>query len=195
MHALVATPNGGLHAYFAGTGQPSGRLPRHHLDFKAVGGYVLAPPSVVNGTPYRLLVRWPESGGPDSGRLESGGLESGGLESRGPESGGLESRGLDWMAAISLLDPGRRRPVRPDLTTPRDAGRLVAWVGRLQPGNRNAGLYWAACRAVEAGQLAVLDQLAAAAARTGLPDHEITRIINSARRSAPGQSSNASESP
>lgn len=154
MHSLVATPSGGLHAYFAGTGQPSGRLPRHHLDFKAVGGYVLAPPSVVNGTSYRLLVRWPEAGG------------------------------LDWTAAISLLDPDRRRPVRPDLTTLRDAGRLAAWVERLQPGNRNAGLYWAACRAVEAGQPAVLDQLAVAAARTGLPDHEITRTINSARHTA-----------
>jgi hypothetical protein len=152
VHALVATPSGGLHAYFTGTGQASGRLARHHLDFKAAGGYVLAPPSVVNGTPYRLLDRWPESGR------------------------------LDWTAVISLLDPDRRSPVRPDLAMPRDAGRLVAWVERLQPGNRNSGLYWAACRAIEASQPDVLGLLAAAAARTGLPDDEVARTIDSARR-------------
>jgi len=53
--ALVRTPSGGLHVHFAGTGQDCGRLPRHHLDFKAAGGYVLAPPSVVHGKPYELL--------------------------------------------------------------------------------------------------------------------------------------------
>jgi hypothetical protein len=53
--ALVRTPSGGLHAYYAGTSQPSARLVRHFLDFKAVGGYVLAPPSTVLGKPYELL--------------------------------------------------------------------------------------------------------------------------------------------
>jgi hypothetical protein len=53
--ALVRTPSGGLHVHFAGTGQDCGRLPRHHLNFKAAGGYVLAPPSVVYGKPYELL--------------------------------------------------------------------------------------------------------------------------------------------
>ena len=76
--AIVATPGGGLHAYFAGTAQASGRLPRHHLDFKARGGYVLAPPSQVNGKPYRLLAR------------------------------PAESSPLDWPAAASLLEPERR---------------------------------------------------------------------------------------
>ncbi len=32
-------------------------LPGCHLDFKAAGGYVLAPPSRVGGKPYRLLTR------------------------------------------------------------------------------------------------------------------------------------------
>ena len=45
MLAVVATPRGGLHAYFTGTGQASARLVRHHLDFRAAGGYVVAPPS------------------------------------------------------------------------------------------------------------------------------------------------------
>ena len=43
--AIVATPGGGLHAYFTGSIQPSGSLPARHLDFKAKGGYVVAPPS------------------------------------------------------------------------------------------------------------------------------------------------------
>lgn len=50
----VLTPNGGLHVYYPGTTQPSARLPEHHLDFKATGGYVLLPPSVVNGHGYEL---------------------------------------------------------------------------------------------------------------------------------------------
>jgi hypothetical protein len=44
---LVRTRSGGLHVYFTGTAQGCHALPRHHLDFKAAGGYVLAPPSYV----------------------------------------------------------------------------------------------------------------------------------------------------
>jgi hypothetical protein len=54
---VVVTPSGGLHAYFVGTTQTSASLPDFHLDFKATGGYILAPPSVVNGHPYELLRR------------------------------------------------------------------------------------------------------------------------------------------
>jgi hypothetical protein len=53
--AYVATPSGGLHAYFTGTGQRNGHLPAHHLDFRSTGGYVLAPPSHVDGRPYQLI--------------------------------------------------------------------------------------------------------------------------------------------
>jgi hypothetical protein len=52
---LVRTPSGGAHVYFAGTGQGCHALPRHHLDFKSGGGYVLAPPSMVHGKRYELL--------------------------------------------------------------------------------------------------------------------------------------------
>jgi hypothetical protein len=40
--SIVRTPHGGLHVYFTGTSQSSGRLPAHQLDFKAAGGYVVA---------------------------------------------------------------------------------------------------------------------------------------------------------
>jgi len=152
--AVVATPSGGLHAYFAGSGQASGRLPRHHLDFRSAGGYVLAPPSQVDSKPYRFL------------------------------QCSQTSVGLDWSVVTGLLDPRQDRPCRYQRARTADASRLAAWVERLQEGNRNSGLYWAACRAVETGQASLLDDLAAAAAKTGLPDREIARTIASALRSA-----------
>jgi hypothetical protein len=153
--AVVATPGGGFHLYFAGSRQPSARLPRQHLDFRAASGYVLAPPSQIGGKHYRLVRRQPQRAG------------------------------LTWTSVTSLLDPGHRGPARLAAAAAADAGRLVAWVERLEPGNRNSGLFWAACRATESGQPGLLDDLAAAAARTGLPDREITRTIASAWRSAP----------
>jgi hypothetical protein len=151
--ALVRTPSGGLHGYFAGSEQTSGRLPRHHLDFKAADGYVLAPPSQVAGKPYRLI--------------------------RHPGGAG----GLDWRAVTDLLEP--RQPRR-ELRTehPGGAGHLAGWVARLPEGNRNAGLYWAVRRAIEAGRVDVLDTLAGAAISAGLPEPEVLRTLKSAQRGA-----------
>ena len=152
--AVVATPGGGLHAYFTGTAQPSRRLPGCHLDFKAAGGYVLAPPSRVGGKPYRLLTRSGTAGGT-----------------------------LNWADVTSLLEPRRSQLAHGSGAVPADGAHLASWVQRLPEGNRNSGLYWAACRAIESGQEHMLKDLAAAAATTGLPDREITRTIISARRS------------
>ena len=73
--AYVRTPSGGLHAYFTGTGQRNGHLPAHHLDFRSRGGYVLAPPSRVDGKPYqetkRVLVRAGEEARAGFPELES----------------------------------------------------------------------------------------------------------------------------
>ena len=77
--ALVRTPGGGLHVYFAGSDQPCGRLPGRFLDFKARGGYVLAPPSVVDGKSYALLDH---------------------------RAG---TAGLDWRAVRRLLEPAPAR--------------------------------------------------------------------------------------
>jgi bifunctional DNA primase/polymerase-like protein len=150
--AIVATPGGGLHLYFTGSRQRSGRLSRHHLDFRAAGGYVLAPPSQIDGKAYQLVKR----------------------RHRGA--------GLDWRATCELIEPARHEPARSQPARQADPGRLVQWVERLEPGNRNCGLFWAACRAAEAGQPGLLDDLAIAAARTGLPGREIARTIASARR-------------
>jgi hypothetical protein len=149
--ALVRTPSGGLHGYFAGSEQPSGRLPRHHLDFKATGGYVLAPPSQVAGMPYTLI------------RHQRG------------------IGGLDWRAVTDLLEPPQPRR-EPRAEHPSEVSHLAGWVAGLPEGNRNAGLYWAARRAIEAGQVDALDTLAGAAISTGLPEAEVWRTLESARR-------------
>jgi Bifunctional DNA primase/polymerase, N-terminal len=157
--AAVVTPSGGMHLYYYGTGQASGRLPDYHLDFKASGGYVLAPPSAADGKPYRLAR-------PHPGRI-----------------GQTAEDRLDWAAAVALLEP--RQPHPPAARPPghADTDRLAAWVARLPEGNRNAGLFWAACRAAETGHPGALDVLAEAAQIAGLPEPEVIRTIASARRS------------
>jgi len=152
--AVVATPSGGLHAYFTGSDQRCGKLPRHHLDFRAQGGYVLAPPSQVGGRPYHVVSHRDACGQ------------------------------LDWHKAVGLLDPERHPAPRP-ATVPRGGlSHLATWVERQHKGNRNDGLFWAACRAAEAGDDTALAELAAAARSTGLPEREITATIASARRTA-----------
>ncbi len=151
---VVSTPSGGLHIYFSGSDQTSGRLRRHHLDFRGCGGYVLAPPSRVGGKPYRVQRDLPGSGG------------------------------LDWAAVAELLEPGRTAATRPATPARGDMSRLISWVASLRADGhiRNDGLFWAACRAAEAGDEAVLAGLAEAARTTGLAEREIRRTIVSARR-------------
>jgi hypothetical protein len=149
--AYVRTPSGGLHAYFTGSAQRNGHLPACHLDFRSAGGYVLAPPSAVGGQTYRLV-------------REPGG--------RG---------GLDWDTVTRLLQPQHQQRPEPRPASGHDLGSLARWVAAQHEGNRNAGLFWAANRALDADPAADLSPLAAAARQAGLPDPEITRTLNSAR--------------
>ena len=153
--AYVRTPAGGMHAYFTGSHQHNGRLPSHHLDFRSHGGYVLAPPSQVDGQPYRLIQKL----------------------------GGHSS--LDWAAVTRLLEPQRdqQRP-EPCSTPSRDLDHLARWVASQPEGNRNSGLYWAANRALDADPAADLSPLAAAARQAGLDEPEITRTLDSARKTS-----------
>jgi hypothetical protein len=119
--AYIRTPSGGLHAYFTGSEQGNGRLPRHHLDFRSKGGYVVAPPSHVNSRHYELIKR---------------------ADGHGE---------LNWDAAVRLLEPEpQQRPSRSN-DRPTDAHRLAEWMAHQQEGNRNHGLFWAANRALDAG--------------------------------------------
>jgi hypothetical protein len=119
--AYIRTPSGGLHAYFAGSQQGNGRLPRHHLDFRSQGGYVVAPPSRVNHRHYELIKHADGQGG------------------------------LDWAAVTRLLEPEPQQRAQRSGEKPADVGRLAEWVARQQEGNRNDGLFWAANRALDAG--------------------------------------------
>jgi Bifunctional DNA primase/polymerase, N-terminal len=150
--AYVRTPSGGLHAYFTGTGQRNGHLPAHHLDFRSNGGYVLTPPSQIDGKPYQL-VKTPNGRG-----------------------------GLNWDAVIRHLQP-QYESQRPRYPQPgrQDLNHLAQWVASQPEGNRNAGLFWAANRALEADPAADLSPLAAAARHAGLGEREITRTLDSAR--------------
>jgi hypothetical protein len=54
--AMVRTPSGGAHLYFQGTEhQRNGHIDAKHVDFRSNGGYVVAPPSRVNGRPYEVV--------------------------------------------------------------------------------------------------------------------------------------------
>jgi hypothetical protein len=150
--AYVRTPAGGMHAYFTGSGQHNGRLPRHHLDFRSQGGYILAPPSQIDGKPYHVLAR----------------------------PGGHGS--LDWDAVTRLLEPGRQQHLPPRPAPGLDLTHLAQWVASQPEGNRNAGLYWAANRALDADPAADLTPLAIAARQAGLGNKEVTRTLDSARR-------------
>jgi Bifunctional DNA primase/polymerase, N-terminal len=151
--AYVRTPSGGLHAYFTGSTQRNGHLADHHLDFRSIGGYVLAPPSQVNGHSYQLIKT---------------------LDGQSQ---------VDWATINRLLQPSTQQQRHEPRREPDgDLSRLAGWVARQQQGNRNAGLFWAANRALEANQAADLSPLAAAARQAGLGEREITRTLESARR-------------
>jgi hypothetical protein len=151
--AYVRTPSGGLHAYFTGTSQRNGHLAGQHLDFRSAGGYVLVPPSEVDRKPYQLL--------------------------RAPGGRGE----LDWATVTRLLQPSSLHQ-RPETRQAADGdlGRLAAWMARQEEGNRNAGLFWAANRALEANPAVDLSPLAVAARQAGLDEPEIERTLDSARK-------------
>ena len=153
--AYVRTPAAGMHAYFTGSRQHNGHLANHHLDFRSHGGYILAPPSQIDGQPYQLIRT---------------------LDGRG---------GLDWDAVTRLLEPHRQPPSpQPRPAPTQDISYLARWVASQTEGNRNAGLFWAANRALDADPSADLTALAAAAKDSGLDDPEIPRTLDSARRTS-----------
>jgi hypothetical protein len=108
---LVRTRSGGLHVYFAGTGQRKGALPRHHLDFQACGGYVIAPPSSVHGRPYEVIDHRPATAA------------------------------LDWATAKQVLDPPRPRRVNPGGWSGGELPRAVQRALVAPADDRSAALY------------------------------------------------------
>lgn len=153
---IIHTPSGGQHWYYRGTRQGNGSIRGHGIDFRGAGGYVLVPPSVIDGRRYEVAEWRP----------------------------GARGRALDWHACRTLLDPPRpvtgRRPA-----TDAGGGNVEAlarWLSRQPEGNRNHACYWAACRVAETGHRADLDLIISAAVEAGLPEREARRTVQSAAR-------------
>lgn len=166
--ALVRTPSGGLHAYYPADPDrphPSWQAVRARVDFRGTGGYIIAPPSMIARPdrarePYRLILTSGSPGEPvDAGRLRDF------LEPRAA---------LPFTSAYAA--PGVRRGA--------DVKALAGWVAGRGEGERNRGLFWAACRLAEVGTppSAALDALGPAAEHVGLGSREIVATIRSAYR-------------
>lgn len=159
----VRSPSGGLHLYYPSPEREarSWSRGRAHVDFRGTGGYIIAPPSLVNiehgPRRYEVIAR------------------------------GRNPRPVDSAAIQDFLTPTPAPRTRPNTDGPSRDGSvegLAEWVGALTEGNRNAGLFWAACRLAEAGlsdddSYALLEP---AATRTGLEAREIASTIQSAHR-------------
>ncbi|WGP07819.1 bifunctional DNA primase/polymerase [Bacillus subtilis] len=166
---LVRSPSGGMHAYFPAipeAEQRSWQAARAGIDFRGDGGYIIAPPSrqFINGTEIRYLVNTINTGPATS---------------------------LDADRLRDFLDPrpALRRPASHGVAREADVSRLAAWVAARGEGERNRGLFWAACRLAESGIPASdgLDVLSAAASEAGLGEREIATTVRSAyRTTAPG---------
>lgn len=161
---LVATPSGGMHAYYPAIRnqeQRSWQAARAGIDFRGDGGYIVIPPSTAS-----------ESGRETGYRVRR--------INPGP------STTLDADALREFLDPrppSHRRSGQ-EVEQSADVSRLAAWVATRGEGERNRSLFWAACRLAENGVPApdALDVLAAAASQAGLGEREITATVRSAYR-------------
>jgi len=166
--AIMITPSGGAHVYFAGTEQHNGALAKVGVDFRSKGGYVLAPPSHVTE------------------RDELGVVTSEGdyvvLKRRDPTGVPAE-----WQRIKDFLIPPAAPRIASATGSPSSRINAVIKAMREQPqeGERNHFLYWAANRLVEcdASDNDFMDLYAAAEA-TGMQDEKdgISKTIKSARR-------------
>ncbi|WP_246829133.1 bifunctional DNA primase/polymerase [Kocuria sp. HMSC066H03] len=168
---LARSPSGGMHAYYPasdGGGQRSWQAARAGIDFRGDGGYIIAPPSrrIIDGHPVPYVVETFATG-------------------RGSP--------VDAVGLREFLDPRPAPVARPAHTRadrPLEVSRLAAWMSRRQEGERNHGLFWAACKLAE-HQVApsdALDVLTAAAGHAGLSEREAVTTIRSAYRTVHGGS-------
>ena len=169
--AAVETPSGGLHLYFPAredAPQRSWQSARAAIDFRGDGGYIIVPPSAraIEGEARRYKT------------LKIG---------HGNDSP------LDSHRLRNFLDPPRSaaglRGAASEMASA-DVARLANWVSRLQVGERNHGVFWAACKMAEQDVPtgAALDALTAAGASAGLSEREVTTTVRSAYRSVHGPS-------
>jgi len=134
--AHAETPSGGLHLFFPASGARGGSLPAHGLDFKALGGYVVASPSGTLGVS-------------DAGEVEVSSYRWTWSRALG------EGAPFDWSKAREELGAGAvaertYRPAASGMPVEDVVEGLARWLVS-QPTNRNSALYWAAKRAAEEG--------------------------------------------
>ena len=164
--ALVRTPSGGAHFYYPADParpQSSWQAAPARIDFRGEGGYVIVPPSVVVTDDLRA-----------------------GYALIGEPHHAVAP--VDATALRNLIDPHPASSMPRALGVIRDgdAERLAVWVAARGEGERNRGLFWAACRLAEAGvsPVVALDSLGPAAENAGLPPREVAVTIHSAYRAA-----------
>ena len=171
----VSKTSRGLHLWYADTKPRASRRLGNKLDFKAVGGYVAAPPSLHPDGHRYWWMRWPSEGAvmeAPQGLIDL--LDRGDLERE--------------RAMVSRVD---NKPIR---HVQFEAGKwwatwgfdgVYAAVRDAGEGNRNRLLYWAAFTLVEDGATDEdFDDLNQAALDAGLTARETRLTIRSARRAA-----------
>ncbi|PGH49321.1 hypothetical protein CRI70_18455 [Streptomyces sp. Ru87] len=163
----VRTPSGGRHLWY--TGPPdvpvpnsAGRLARG-LDIRGTGGYLVGPGSYTTRGVYRLAP--------------------------GPAHPSPAPRALVRLLTAPARTAGARTAGGRGSGLPPSAGpdsALLAFVRASRPGERNARLFWAACRAYETGRgPALADALITAAVTTGLTAREArAAVLSAAHRQA-----------
>lgn len=124
------------------------------IDVKTTGGYIVAPPSVLDGGKRYEWINSP--------------------------LGGSLPRLPRW--AVEALKP-KPLPVLGKMETgtlPGNVASLANFVATAPAGERNKRLFWAACRAADDGLSGAKEALMAAARQAGLPKIESEKTIDSA---------------
>lgn len=183
--AIVSTASGGWHLYFAGSAQGNSTLRGLGVDFRSLGGYVVAPPSVVDFE----QVDWLEQ--PDGSRVRVRTCHVERTYGWSRLFGMADPRPVDWAAIKRHLMPPSPYPPRSPMQ-PHPAGTfggLVAWLADQAEGNRNAALSWAVYRALEGGaDDSVVREMEWVGRRLGLEREEIRATIKSAYKKHRGES-------
>jgi hypothetical protein len=168
----AGTPSGGRHVLFVPSGDGNHTNPASGLDFRGIGGYIVAPPSHTvqvlkpNGEidQYEGTYQW-EFVDPDA-----------------------HDQAFNWTAAMEHLHGLAQKPrssseyVQPAPTTAKLAG-ILRKVAETGEGNRQTIGYWAANRLLEACYgPAAWDALEEALRSTGASEHD----VQTALRERPG---------
>jgi hypothetical protein len=164
---IAETRHNGLHFLYPPSGLKKASLGKLHVDFQAAGSYVILPPSIVppdDGIVGQGCYRWTE-----------------------PIDLQADGRPLDWLAVKEHLTPkvdaylAAFDPVWSTFQTGRIDGLKKTVLDAVE-GERNARLFWAACRAYE--EDLDVEELRSAAHNVGLSDGEITKTLKSAKAEA-----------